>query len=326
MSKKLKIVLSILILISIAVVSSLFFLKTPRYKHEVDLFENPLVTLEHQFFPTPPADTLPEDTTQIPKEEWKKNNEVLAVRALKYFEQKGLATAPLSEKEVEERKPILLDWGKPWKLHFLKNQLNDQELKLVWDEELVLFTDSPEEFAEQEKKVREQLARVKPSVEVEESQFTGYYKTQMDVDKAINEGILAKVTLTNVKTGENLFTNAKLVNSVHKIDDALSESNGIYEVSSATRPLELQELLRKLGYPAAKASFHNLGKAIDFKLSKEAAKRFADFLNEKLPGSSGTVTTRMEKIDQMVKTGTYPTMEILIARGSLPKDHELAKT
>jgi uncharacterized protein YcbK (DUF882 family) len=226
----------------------------------------------------------------------------------------------LSQEEIDRRKPVIVDWSKPWKLHFLETELNQEELALVWKEELALFSDSPEEYADQEKKIEAQLARVKPSVEVDPTQFTTAYHSQTEIDQAVASGALGQIKLNHVKTGDNLYTNPKLLTSIHSVDEALASYPGLYEVSSATRALELQGLLRKLGYPAAKASYHNVAKAVDFKLSSEAAKNFAGLLSTKLPDGS----TRMEKIEALIKEDKYPTMELLLAEKILPRDNQLA--
>lgn len=279
-----------------------------------------LTAVQQQFFTEMPIDNLPQDSTQIPKEDWKKNNPILAFRALKYFEENNLVSASLSQEEIDSRKPVINDWGKPWKVHFLKTELSQPELAIVWKEELALFSESPEEYSEQEKKIEAQLARVKPSVEVDPSQFTTAYRSQTDIDQAIVNGTLGQIKLIHVKTGDNLYTNTKLLSSVRALDEALAAYPGLYEVSSATRALELQALLRKLGYPAAKASYHNVAKAVDFKLSSEAAKNFAALLNTKMPNG----LTRMEKIDSLIKEDKYPTMELLLTEKILPRDNPLA--
>lgn len=316
MTKKSKII--ILSLLTVLTLSAFYLIIVQKNAKPSPVVKT---ALEAQLFPNAVEDTLPQDTLKIPQDQWKTDSEALTLRALKYFEAKKLVTEPLAQDQVDYRKNLLKSWGRPWKLYFLKYNLTDEELKMVWDEELALLADTPEELAKLDSEIDEKLSRVKPKVEVDQDKFTGYYETYADIDKAYASGILGKVSLTNVKTPDNSYVVTKLVSAVNEIDKSLVVFNGIYEISSATRAIKLQALLRKLGYPAARASFHNLGKAIDFKLTKEAGKKFGALLSEKLPDG----TTRLEKIDAMIKAGTYPTMALLISEKIVPGDYSLVQ-
>ncbi len=274
-------------------------------------------------FPTKVPDDLPQNTLEIPRDKWGEKLDALGLRVLDYFQRQGVAPTTIPEDKVELYQAFIKAWGKPWRVHYLTTSFAKEELQLIWDQVLIVQANTPEELEKQKKVVEQTLKKVKPSPELPEStNVADHFATQKDVDRAIEEGKLVEVKTGNIKTGEKAYTIKPLAGVMQEIDEKLGLYKNVLEISSATRLLKLQTLLKeKLGYLAAKISYHTKGAAIDLKLSEEAEKRFDDYMKEEVDGK----TLRLAKVTSFYKQGTPLTIANLVKFAVLDKNQELAQ-
>lgn len=139
--------------------------------------------LEQEFFPTAPEDTLPENTLVMPVEKWGEKFPALARRAFSYFQAGGVVPETLSSDRIAEYKAFLERWGKPWRLYFLRTAFDSNELRMIWDEAIVVQADTPEELADS-------------------TDVTSHFAKPEDVQHAINEGRLMLITAENINMDE----------------------------------------------------------------------------------------------------------------------------
>lgn len=280
-------------------------------------------SVEDLLFPTKAPDDLPQNTLEIPRDKWGEKFDALAQRVLHYFQEQGVTPTTLPENKVELYQAFVKAWGKPWRVHYLTTGFAKEELQLIWDQVLIVQANTPEELEKQKQIVLETLKKVKPSPQLPEStDVSDHFATQKDVDRAIEEGKLVEIKTGNIKTSEKAYTVKPLAQITQEIDEKLALYKNVLEISSATRFLTLQTLLKeKLGYLAAKISYHTKGSAIDLKLSEDAEKRFDNYMKEEINGK----TPRLEKVTSFYKQGTPLTIANLVKFGVLDKNQEIAQ-
>lgn len=282
------------------------------------------ISLDDLLFPTKTPDTLPQDTLTIPKDKWSEKNPVLGMRALKFFQDQGVAPQTLPQDKVELYQLFLGAWGKPWRLHYLTTGFDKEELHLIWDQTLLVQANTPEELSKQKQIVSQTLSKVQPKPELPETtDIKSHFQTQEDINDAIAQGKLVEIKTSNIKRSDKEYAIRPLATIVEKdIDPKLTDQKDILEISSSTRFLKLQTLLKeKLGYLAAKISYHTMGRAIDLKLSEGAKKEFDKYLSEKLTDS----TTRLDRATALYKKGIALTVSNLVENSILEKDTEAAR-
>ena len=246
-----------------------------------------------------------------------------ALKVLSYFQYRGIGITPLGNKETEKNQSFLLDWSKPWKYSFLRKRVNANELKLIWEKKLYLQASSPQSYKNQERAIRRSLAKINPPVELQRVDPRDHYKNQRDIEQAVAMGKLQPLNLRNINLPNPEYVPPPLAEIFkNDIDPALALAPNIFIVSSAVRPLDEQQLLRKLAYPAAKSSYHTLrrGGAVDLKLTLEKRAKWVKQLQRTISGK-----TSYEKITDLYRQGTQPTIENLLKNGLLNKENDVVK-
>ncbi|MBI2029608.1 hypothetical protein HYT02_04285 [Candidatus Gottesmanbacteria bacterium] len=281
------------------------------------------IPLEDVLFPTKTQDDLPQNTLEIPSDKWGEKFDALGQRVLDYFQDQSVAPKELPNDKVELYQAFVKAWGKPWRVHYLTTNFTKEELQLIWDQVLIVQANTPEELEKQKQIVTETLNRVKPSAQLPEStKVEDHFATQQDVERAIEEAKLVELKTVNIQTAEKAYTVKPLAQLTQEVDQRLALYKNVLEISSATRFLKLQTLLKeKLGYLAAKISYHTKGAAIDLKLSQDGEKRFDDYMKEEINGK----TPRLEMVTSFYKQGTPLTIANLVKFGVLDKNQELGK-
>ncbi|MBI2617538.1 hypothetical protein HYW55_05355 [Candidatus Gottesmanbacteria bacterium] len=163
------------------------------------------------------------------------------------------------------------------------------------------------------------LQKVQPSAELPpDTDISNHFKTQDDINSAIQKGTLVEVKTQNIKISEKSYVTSELANFISTdLDPKLKDYKDVLEISSATRFLKLQILLKeKLGYLAASISYHTKGAAIDLKLSEATKKRFDVYLKEK---------TRLDQATVLYQNNTPLTISNLIKNGVVDENNEGAQ-
>lgn len=240
---------------------------------------------------------------------------------LSYFQSHDIGTRLLTEAETDAYQKLMMGWSKPWRVYFLQTAFTYEELQLIWEEQLVVQANSPTLLQEQEQKVRERLGRISPAVELSVIDHRQHYATKTDIEQAKIDGKLVLLRMENIISDSEYFTHPRLAMVMEKVDAALSRRPGFFSVSSSVRALELQQLLRKLGYPAALASYHTLidGGAVDLKLSSKAMTHFEDVMSEVVEAKS-----RLVQVENLLHQGINVNIALLIRNGILPETDDLA--
>lgn len=280
-----------------------------------------------ELFPDIVADRLPDDPLDIAKDQWDTKFPELAVRALNHLHQNQIDTTELISRDPEGAKNFLLSFGKPWKHHFFTTALDRNELQLLWDNyHLRVQANSEEELLSRQGEIREKLKAIIPPVEIDENAVidqSEYFHSKDQIAAAIERGELVSPQTVNIVIGQDRYVGVELAQILEQvIDPALDQHKNVFFASSATRTLDLQALLVKLGYPAAIKSYHTLGRAIDFILSEEASARFRQFL-ETAYGENGHMPKSL--ISDFYRNGGTIKLSSLIEAGLLPMDLELCK-
>lgn len=305
------------------ILSLLVFSKNQRSMTTVKLTKTP--TLETLLIPTKTSDTLPHDTLTIPKDKWGEKMPVLAQRALTFFEKQKITPQSLPKNRIADYQAFIKAWGKPWRLYFLQTAFARNELQLIWNQLLLVQANTPEELADLQKKVVAELAKIQPPVEFTTKDLSKHYATEIAVQQAVKRGELIPLKLTAIISVDPLYakpTFAQIVNSA--IDPALADFKGTMEITSATRSLELQALLRKLGYHATYISYHTVGQAIDLHFTARILEQFnKDYLYQ--PVSSSSTKTRLVLVNELYQQDVQPTFRNLLLRGVLTNDYSMVK-
>lgn len=270
-----------------------------------------------------PEDNLPENPLDIPESQWEdeKIQQIMALRALDYFYSKGITFEELkTEREIKNKGITLGGWAHPWKLHFLINELNDEEVRLVYDLKVSVLASSWQAYGAREEKITGWIARVKPPVELYEGE-EDHYASQSDIYSAYKSGELRLVKTKNIKYPKDKYTSIAMAEVLERnIDPALSDYEKLFKISSLTRAIDFQKILRKLVYPAVKLSYHTKGSAVDLKLTNKFRKDWNAYLEAKPVNSE---KTRLDLINELYFSGTLPTLNNLAENGVIEKDYPL---
>lgn len=317
----------LLALLVLLITVAFFLPKVKNLKNVGNVSPTPTKSLEDLLVPTKAPDDFPQNTLDIPADKWNEKYPALALRALRYFQEQGIVSQTIAQDKIEDYQNFLRSWGKAWRLHFLKAECKNNELQLIWEQILIVQANSPKELEEAKKKVTGRLAEIQPPVELAEgTDLSKHYATEEDVKKAIRAGELVLIKTTNIKLPESLYSKKPLAEIIkNTIDPQLNGYKDILELTSATRSLELQNLLRKLGYYATKVSYHTMGAGVDFRFSSDVKKNFDENYLKK-PIQEGSEKNRLDRLNELHQQGAKLTLDTLIEKGILPQDHEMAKT
>ena len=94
----------------------------------------------------------------------------------------------------------------------------------------------------------------------------------------------------------------------------------MFKISSLTRAIDFQKILRKLVYPAVKLSYHTKGSAFDLKLTNKFRDDWNTYLKAKPVNSE---KSRLDLINELYSSGVLPTLYNLADNGVIEKDYAL---
>lgn len=240
---------------------------------------------------------------------------------LRHFTRRGAAPADLSIDALSDDKAALIcRWTPEWKTGVLFG-LSDAELALVWRYEVVVQAAGPAAYEARESLIAERLARIEPSVEAELPEAL-YVATEEEREAAILDGRLAEVSFEHIHVPVSHFLQPEFFARTTSIDVAMADATPVFQVSSTTRSIAYQRLLRKLVFVAARSSFHNAGLAIDLSLTDDGKALWDAALRRAAPDGSGRDGYAV--IGEMIEGGAWPTVERLIAEGVVEEDDAVA--
>jgi len=226
-----------------------------------------------------------------------------------------------TDREIQE---FILEWAKPWRYWFLVNQITKNELELILRGNLVLQADTQHELENKYKEARVKLSLVSPPVDLTLSGSVdkkGHFININEIkDKLTNNQLEVIeedcVEIDNVIVSK--YGNAVVKDLSKIITDKFKELkqqnqnlHSLIKMYSGSRDVETQSTLGKLGYPAAKLSYHTLGKAVDIGLNQKGKELWRKYLEEK---------QSYQQIDELLQQNVNLTIENMIINGIIDVD------